>query len=166
VIVGEAALVAAGDPTAIAAIEFSLTRHLAVLSQLAGTVPTPARLAVLQALTSSSRVLDDLDMPARPQGSGGRPGDVDVSGATGPSATKPARSGEANGPAPAASGEDKEKPAKTPSAPKGTAHDHDSPPPSPSRGGGPSATHQADPPSADPSVPDVKPTGPAKDGGT
>jgi hypothetical protein len=165
-IVDEATLGAAGDPTAIAAIELSLAGHLGLLTQLAGVLPTPARLAVLRALTSSSRVLDDLDTSARPQGNDARPGDVDVSGATGPNATKPARPGEAKGPVPAASDEDKERPAKTPPPPKASPRDHDSPPPGQSRGSGPSATHRVDPPSADPSVPAVRPTGGAKDGGT
>jgi hypothetical protein len=165
-IVSEAALGAAGDPTAIAAIEFSLNGHLGVLTQLAEAVPTPARLSVLQALTSNSRVLDDLESPARPQGNGARPGDVHASGATGPNAPRPARPGQGKGAVPPATGEDKGQPTKTPSPPKGSARDLDSPPPGQSRGGGPSPTHRADPPSADPSVPAVKPAGPAKDGGT
>jgi hypothetical protein len=165
-ILSEAALGAAGDPTAIAAIEFSLTGHLGVLTQLAAAVPTPARLSVLQALTSSSRVLDDLDSPTRREGTGARPRDVDVSGATGPNARRPAPPGQGKAAAPAATGEDKGQPTKTPSPPKASPRDDDSPPPGQSRGSGPSPTHRTDRPSADPSVPAVKPAGPAKDGGT
>jgi len=57
----EAAQGSAGDPTANAAIEAALSRHVVVLTALVDSVPVPARSAVQQALASSTKVLDDLD---------------------------------------------------------------------------------------------------------
>jgi hypothetical protein len=158
---------AAGDPAADAAILFSLTRHVMVLTGLAGTVPLPARLAVQQALTSSSKVLDDVDS-APPQGNGGRPSDPDGSGAgaIAPKPVQPAGPTQGSGPAPAAGGDVKEKPNKSAPPEKRPSGGDGTPAPGPSRGAGRGPTTPPAHPSADPSVRDVKPTGPGKDGGS
>ena len=61
VIVVEAARGSAGDPTASAAIEVTVTRHVVVLTPMVDSVPSPARDAINDALSSSTKVLDDLD---------------------------------------------------------------------------------------------------------
>jgi len=79
VIVAEAVQGAAGDPTANATIEISLTRHVVVLTQLAGTVPAHARRAIAAALVSSSKVIDDLDAQSK-RGNAVPPGGPDTRG--------------------------------------------------------------------------------------
>jgi hypothetical protein len=60
-IVVEAARDSGGDPTASAAIEFTVTRHVVVLTLMIDNVPPPARAAVEQALSTSAMVLEDLE---------------------------------------------------------------------------------------------------------
>ena len=66
VIVAEAVQGTAGDPTADATIENSVTRHVLVLTQLAGTVPPHARGAIQNALVASSKAIRDLDGQTTP----------------------------------------------------------------------------------------------------
>ena len=77
----EAANTAIGDPTATAAIQASVTRHVEALTAMAETVPARTRAAVQQALSSSSTVLHDLD------GSGGNGGHHYPGGGDHPSRT-------------------------------------------------------------------------------
>jgi hypothetical protein len=164
VIVIEAVGGAAGDANANAAIELSLTRHVAVLTALAGTVPAPAVLAVQHALAASSKVLDDLTgQPSR--GNGPLRGDGGMSGPTGPNASKPAPPGRDAGPAAVPGGEVKERPAKTATPERGSTGDDASPPPHPSREGSRGTPDPSGRRSPDPVVPSAKPSGPAKDGG-
>lgn len=74
-IVLEAAAGGHGDPAALAVIEISVTRHVSVLTGLAVSVPPPAQTAIQHALSSSSKVLDDIDRPPANGGGGGGPGD-------------------------------------------------------------------------------------------
>ena len=60
-IVVEAADGSGGDPTASAALEVTVTRHVVVLTLMVDSVPSQARQAAEQALTSSTMALDDLD---------------------------------------------------------------------------------------------------------
>ena len=59
-IVVEAAKGSDGDKAAASALEVTVTRHVVVLTEMAGTVPPSARPAVEAALTSSTMALDDL----------------------------------------------------------------------------------------------------------
>ena len=70
-IVVEAAKGSHGDPTATAAIEVTVTRHVVILTLMVDSVPAQARASAVQALSSSTMALDDLD-GAIPQGSDGR----------------------------------------------------------------------------------------------
>jgi hypothetical protein len=70
-IVVEAAKGSHGDPTATAAIEVTVTRHVVILTLMVDSVPAQARASAVQALSSSTMALDDLD-GAVPQGSDGR----------------------------------------------------------------------------------------------
>jgi hypothetical protein len=142
VIVIEAADGSAGDATASAAIEISVSRHVVTLTMLVDSVPLPARAAVQNALSSSTQALDDLDGESR-QDRRGRPVDADVSGASRPEGTKPDRPIQANGTSPGAATEEKGKPDKVV-----PARDHDSPPPGQSR-----------PAAGSKNVPTVHPTG-------
>ena len=103
VIVIEAARDSGGDPTASAAIEISVTRHVVVLTLMADTVPPPARDAMQEALSSSAMVLDDLDGAGK-QESRDRAVDADLSNASRPAGAgrerqrtdaKPAAAGDA-----------------------------------------------------------------------
>ena len=69
-IVVEAAKGSQGDPTATAAIEVTVTRHVVILTLMVDSVPAQARASAVQALSSSTMALDDLD-GAAPQGSDG-----------------------------------------------------------------------------------------------
>ncbi len=60
-IVSEAARGSGGDPTASAALEVTVTRHVVVLTLMVDSVPGPARSAAEGALSSSTMALDDLD---------------------------------------------------------------------------------------------------------
>ncbi|MFL5682445.1 MAG: hypothetical protein ACJ77O_04815 [Chloroflexota bacterium] len=132
VIVAEAVQGAAGDLTATATIEISMTRHVVVLTGLTATVPAQARAAVQAALVSSSKVIEKLDTrmergnAGQPTGSdtrGGGPG-TDSKGSPRP---KPAAQPER------AAGDDVSAPTPVPSARVPHARDHDSPPPGQSR---------------------------------
>jgi len=79
VIVAEAVKGAAGDPSANATIEISVTHHVVVLTQLAGTVPAQARGAIAAALVSSSKVIRDLDGQST-RGNAGQPSGPDTRG--------------------------------------------------------------------------------------
>ena len=67
-IVIEAGEGSAGDPTASTTITVTVTRHILVLRYLADVVPAPARPAAQQAITSSTKVLDDLGGTSQQQG--------------------------------------------------------------------------------------------------
>lgn len=60
-IVAEAARSTEGDTTARAAIKVTVARHVAVLAKMVDSVPSPARPAAEQALTSTTTALEDLD---------------------------------------------------------------------------------------------------------
>ena len=60
-IVVEAAKGSHGDPTATAAIEVTVTRHVVILTLMVDSVPAQARASAVQALSSSTMALDDLD---------------------------------------------------------------------------------------------------------
>jgi hypothetical protein len=114
-IVVEATTGSGGDPTADATLEVAVTRHIVVLTVLVDSVPPQARQAVEQALTSSTKALDDLDKASKPisdqhpatdhSGHSG-PGDTDVDAddvvAHGPWATNPGSANHAHPGAPAA----------------------------------------------------------------
>ena len=87
-IVVEAARGSAGDPTASAAIEVTVTRHVVVLTLMVDSVPPPARDAVKGALSSSAMVLSDLEDAGQPS-SQGLPGDPGTSRARRPDGAKP-----------------------------------------------------------------------------
>jgi hypothetical protein len=59
-ILAEAQQGSSGDAAASAAFEGGVARHVAVLTQLLGTVPATARDAIQHALASSTKILDDL----------------------------------------------------------------------------------------------------------
>jgi len=89
-IVVEAAKGTDRDPAAEAAIQLSVTRHVAVLTQMVDSVPAPARAAIEKALSSTAMALDDLD------GAGAKPGNHGSSanpGRHGPGAKSPKSSG-------------------------------------------------------------------------
>jgi hypothetical protein len=74
-IVVEAAAGSRGDPAALATIEIGVTHHVAVLTSLADAVPAPAQSAIQHALSSSSKVLDDIGgTPPNGGGNGGTNG--------------------------------------------------------------------------------------------
>jgi hypothetical protein len=150
VIVAEAVEGAAGDPTAKATIEISITRHVVVLTNLAGTVPPQARAAIQDALVSSSKAIDGLDG----QRNAGDPGD--------PSG----RDTRHGGPGSDSKGSPRPKPVVEPEPAAGSgdgtivdpptkvspARDHDSPPPGQSRGGASTARPARPSVGPDPSV--------------
>jgi len=71
-IVEEAGAGAAGDPAATSAIEIGVARHVTVLTALSATVPAQAQPGILHALSSSTKVLDQLEHPGT-----GTPGSSD-----------------------------------------------------------------------------------------
>lgn len=73
-IVEEAALGSQGDPAALAAIGIGVTNHVSVLTGLADRVPAPAQAAIQHALSSSSKVLDDIDKKPPKGTDGSSPG--------------------------------------------------------------------------------------------
>ena len=91
VIVVEAVQGAAGDPTANATIEISVTRHVVVLTQLAGTVPAPALGAIQKALFSSSKAIQELDGQSTQGDDRHAAGPDSLGGAAAPGATESAR---------------------------------------------------------------------------
>ena len=117
VIVVEAARGSAGDPTASAAIEVTVTRHVVVLTLMVDSVPPPARDAVKDALSSSAMVLDDLD-GAGEQDSRDGPIDADQSKATRPAGAK----GDEPEPGRRACDRGGAAPTRRPSGPIGTPH--------------------------------------------
>ena len=68
-IVEQATSETGGDPTATAALDASVTRHVTVLTALGATVPAEARPAIEHALASSTKALHDLEQPGPPPGS-------------------------------------------------------------------------------------------------
>jgi hypothetical protein len=115
-IVAEAAAGSHGDPAALAAIEISVRRHVSVLTVLAVSVPLPAQAAIQHALSSSSKVLDEIGLPpGKGNGSGG-PGDPAVK-----PTDKPGKPSPDGGPSPASTGKpDKtDQPGGKPSDPPG-----------------------------------------------
>jgi hypothetical protein len=135
-IVLEAVLGAAGDPTADSTIEISITRHVLVLTQLAGTVPPHARVAIQDALVASSRAIQDLDGQMAPGDDRHAGGPDSLGGAAAPGATESTPPGQGAGAGPGAGGDGIAAPGET-AAPDKTppARDHDAPPPGQSRGG-------------------------------
>jgi hypothetical protein len=69
-IVVEAANGSEGDPTATATIEVTVTRHVVILTLMVDSVPAQARASAVQALSSSTMALDDLDGAAPPSSDG------------------------------------------------------------------------------------------------
>jgi hypothetical protein len=65
-IVVEAAAGTGADATADATLEVAVTRHVVVLTVMVDSVPGQARGAAEQALTSSTKALDDLDNAGKP----------------------------------------------------------------------------------------------------
>jgi len=159
IIVVEAIEGAAGDPTANATIELSVTRHVAVLNELAGTVPARARGAIEDALVSSSKAIQELDAQST-QGKNGREAGPDsLDGAAVPGAVESAGPGQGTGAEPAGGDKvvapgDSTTPDKVP-----PARDHEAPPPGRSRGGGHDETSKAAHPTVAPSGPQGTPSG-------
>jgi hypothetical protein len=157
VILVEAAQGSAGDPAASAAIEVALGRHILVLTALADTVPAQARAAVQQALTSSTKFLDDLDGASvqDSRGSAVADGASRSSRPDGPKSTGPTKVAAAGG-----TPEKSQKPDKS-AAPDeaGPEGAQGSPPPGQDR---PSDTDKgpASHPSRAPTIPERKPAGP------
>jgi hypothetical protein len=163
-IVIEAGEGSAGNATASAAIEIAVGRHVVVLTLMADTVPAPARAAIQQALSSSTKVLDDLQGADKTE-SRDRPIDGDLSGTTGADdRTKPARPSQANGNPPGGAVEDKSKPVEDKSKPDKGARESESPPPAQSGPGGAGKGPPAHP-TATP-IPERKPAGSPKPGET
>lgn len=152
VILTEAVQGSAGDPDASAAIESNLTRHVAVLTTLVDSVSAAAQGAIRHALSSSTRVLQELDDAIVRGGGDGLSG----TGPNGPAEGKPVPPTTSDGTAPDASA----RPEKTPTPDKGgNSHGNGGTPPGQLQ---PKSTSQRDP---TPRPPD-KPTGPDKSGGT
>ena len=83
-IVAEAAAGTDGDPTATAALEEAVARHVVVLTALLDLVPLQARTAIENALASSTKALDSIHAGAPPAGgSGGANGANGGNGGTG-----------------------------------------------------------------------------------
>jgi hypothetical protein len=79
-----------GDPTATAALDAGVMRHVTVLTALGATVPAEARSAIEHAIASSTKALDDLEQPGSTppgsndgQGAPGTPGGAGTSGGSG-----------------------------------------------------------------------------------
>ena len=118
-IVEQATSETGGDPTATAALDASVTRHVTVLTALGATVPAEARPAIEHALASSTKALHDLEQPGPPppgssNGQGGpvTPGGIGTPGGVGPGRTPggvgtPGDPGTQGGPAGPAGGPDK-----------------------------------------------------------
>jgi len=171
VIVVEAARGSAGDPTANAAIEVTVTRHVLILTLMVDSVPSPARDAVNNALSSSSKVLDDLDA-AGPQGSQALPSDGATSRARRPhwpksGLTTPANdtgsgvaAGQSGGPDENAAPDKSASPEKT----SGPVRSPDVSRPAQAGTGGASRNEPTSRPTGPPA--DRKGAGPDKDGGT
>lgn len=144
-IVAEATDGSRGDPTAGATLEVAVTHHVVVLTVMVDSVPPQARGAVEQALTSSTKALNDLDdagkpssdqHPATPQvvHSADDPGEVVDAGdipAHDPWATNPGSANPVHPGAPAAKPTtEANKPAKAAhDSPRATAHPTPSPAP-------------------------------------
>jgi hypothetical protein len=151
VIVAEAVVGAAGDPTASATIEISVSRHVVVLTNLAGTVPAQARAAIQDALVSSSKAIDGLDGQSN-RGDAGHPSGRDTRrGGPGWDSKGSPRPKPAAQPEPAA-GSGGNGTTTVPPTNVTSARDHDSPPPGQSRGGGPTARPARPSLGPDPSV--------------
>jgi hypothetical protein len=164
VIVIEAADGSAGDATASATIVIAVSHHVVVLTALIDSVPAPARAAVQNALTSSTKVLDDLDAAGQ-QGSHNLPVDSDGSRTRRPDGAKPDLSAGATGTSPGAAGQSA-KPDKT-AKPDESRPPHDpdvSRPAQAGSGGGASKNDATARPTGPP--PDRKRAGSDKDGGT
>ncbi len=159
-IVIEAGQESIGDPTASAAIEMTVSRHVVVLTLMAGSVPPTARAGIEQALSSSTKVLDELD-GADKHDSRDRVVDAEVSGETGPGGTDSARPRPANGNSPGAAVEDKSGPGKDARETGLGARDHDAPPPGQLRPDGAGNKAPGDQPAKKP-IRDPKPARPVK----
>jgi len=79
-IADEAEQASTGNAAASAAIEATVARHVAVLTLLVDSVPSTARSAIERALTSSTKVLDDIHAGG---GTGGNGGDGNDTGQPG-----------------------------------------------------------------------------------
>jgi hypothetical protein len=172
VIVIEAADGSAGNATASAAIAIAVNHHVVILTMLVDSVPAPARSAVQNALSSSTKVLDDLDA-AGPQGSHSGPGDADVSRARRPDGAKPDLSTQVDGTSPGAAAGQADKPDKTaapgesaaPDEPE-QAPDRDAPYPAQPGAGGLSKNDPTARPNGTQTPPAQRSAGPDKDGDT
>ena len=145
VIVVEAVQGTAGDPTADAAVETSITRHVAVLNELAGTVPAHARGAIQKALVSSSDAIQELNGKSPPGDGNGVAGPETSGGAAAPGATESAEPSQDT-----SAGHELIAPGETATPDKvPPAGSHDVPPSGQSHGGGHNGTsqpaHQAHP---------------------
>jgi hypothetical protein len=160
----EAAQGSAGDPTASAEIEIALGRHVVVLTALADTVPAPARAAVQHALSSSSKVLNDLGGASVQESRGISFGDS-ASRSTRPDGPKSTGPTQVDKAAPGAITPDKsQKPDKS-AAPDEVAPEdaQASPPPGEVRSGG-TGKGPASRPSQAPVSPERKPAAPPETG--
>jgi len=140
VIVVEAALGTAGDPTAVAALEISVSRHAVVLDELAGTVPAHARVALENALVASSKATRELD--GKSTSGGSHPTGTGSSGGAGPVnptvSDPPQQSNEPK--PPDDGGEVTETPADPEPTAKAPTERETAPPPRQPRGGDPAPT--------------------------
>jgi hypothetical protein len=122
-IVAEATEASAGNATATAEIQVAVARHVIVLTLLVDTVPAAARDAVEHALTSSTKVLDDID---RAGGADGADPSHPAQPVTPGAGNDPAGAG--TGPAGAGNG---------PAGARGAGPDRSADPADPATGGGP-----------------------------
>ena len=94
----EAAEGTGGDETATAALDIGVSRHVAVLTALVGTAPTQAQAAIKHALSSSTKVLQDLGHPGTSDpGSNGGGGASDPGSNGGGGASDPGSNGGGGG---------------------------------------------------------------------
>jgi uncharacterized membrane protein YgcG len=157
-IVTEAAAGTAGDPAAEDALQLTIERHVAILSQLAATVPGPVRAAIDHALASSTLALDEMDRPPAGGNNGNGPATNNGNGAdgnngdggSGGGAAGAGGAGGTGGGNGAAGGGEKPDaaptPAPTPKAPKPSPTGHERTP-------RPTSTHEPPGQQADPSDP-------------
>jgi hypothetical protein len=159
VIVAEALQGTDGDSTADAAIVISISRHVVVLNQLAGTVPAHARGAIEKAIASSSKAIEDLNGQTAPGDDGHAGGPDWLGGAAAPGATESTRPSQDTGPRASAGIDGIAAPGETGTPDKvPSPRDHEVPP-GRSRGGGRDETGKSAHPTAAPSGPQGTPAG-------
>jgi hypothetical protein len=159
VIVAEALQGTDGDSTADAAIEISISRHVVVLNQLAGTVPAHARGAIEKAIASSSKAIEDLNGQTAPGDDGHAGGPDWLGGAAAPGATESTKPSQDTGPRASAGIDGIAAPGETGTPDKvPSPRDHEVPP-GRSRAGGRDETGKSAHPTAAPSGPQGTPAG-------